>query len=299
MPRHSDSLIPNGWVESQIRPDCCAALAAQAPRDFAGRIVEISEGDRVMASLGAGIHTGCCSFAAINPMHAECAAFHRSFASRGMWLLIVEYLMHERAGLERTGHHAVPAADAGMFVDQNDAVRTDEGSLGGTYVDAGWIFAMLAKHGQRMHISCAAIAQVNLANPLRIGRRASKAAKSVLLITSVHAGAATLGAAVCINQKSPSVTFGLACRAGWQQAYSGYDRQRCQRGNGSGDEAPPRQLGAFLMEVSHGKSLAGKPLPSIQADMCGVGWCPEPWDSVPAGRSRWHSKQSMRTALKL
>ena len=69
-----------------------------------------------------------------------------ALAARHVRLLVGDGLVHEGARLVGAGHHAVAAADAGVAVDQHDAVGALERRAGRAHVDAGRLGAVLAHH---------------------------------------------------------------------------------------------------------------------------------------------------------
>ena len=106
----------------------------------------------------------------------------RALAARHVGLLVVERLVHERARLVRAGHHAIAAADADVLVHQHDAVGALERGAGRADVDAGRLRAVLAHHRRRLLASAGGIAQVDLADPLRVGLRPLPSVPAVFLV---------------------------------------------------------------------------------------------------------------------
>ena len=137
----------------------------------------------------AGRPPGDCGF--VDAIHAK-SAFHRNRDARRIeanglrwqWLAIGEMRgMNNRAGIVRTGHDAVGAADAKIVVDRHQTIGALGGRPGRTDVFAGGIGAMHAGHGQKgaAHIGKLAGFQIEHTSPLdsrrcRIGALARRSA---------------------------------------------------------------------------------------------------------------------------
>ncbi len=126
--------------------------------------------DRAVAGLGAGLGAGGVLLTLVDAVHAQRAALDAALAARHVGLLFGQRFVHERARLVRAGHHAVAAADAGVAVDHHDAVGALERRAGRADVDARRLGAVLAHHRQRRGALGLDLLDLDLADPLRVGR---------------------------------------------------------------------------------------------------------------------------------
>jgi len=62
----------------------------------------------------------------IDSVNAHRATFYRAFTAWCVGFLILKHFMHKRSCLVRAGYHAITATNAGVFINQYDAVGTFE-----------------------------------------------------------------------------------------------------------------------------------------------------------------------------
>ena len=178
--------------------------------------------------------------------------------------------MDEGARAVRAGHDAVAAADAGVLVDQHDAVVALERGAGRAHVHARRVLAVLAHERQRLRVAGALVAQAHLADPLRIGRGRPWPVDAVLLVAGGDARVA-IRALRDVDQQPPALQLGggLLRRARLREL----DQPEARR-----ERTRPRRR--------------RRPNPE-------TGGGPDSW-RWPAARfcrsGVWHSKQSMLTA---
>jgi len=233
-------------VDARIEPEVGAypggALLSQTPRNFAIGVVQVAEQDCLAAvaidRLGAGRHR--VRAVAVDAMDAKRAGFDRTLAARRHRQLVAQRFVDERARLVGAGHHAIAATDAGMLVDQHDAVGALERRARGADIDTGRSGAMLAHHRQHLLFAGAQIAEMHLADPLRVRRRAGLAVPAVFALAGLDAGVDVgLAERVGIDQQPPArrAGGGGARLADAVQHYAGRDQGRCasracdERGN--------------------------------------------------------------------
>jgi pyruvate/2-oxoglutarate dehydrogenase complex dihydrolipoamide acyltransferase (E2) component len=155
-------------------------------------------------------------FSLVDAVHAQGAALDAALAARHVGLLVGERLVHEGARLVRAGHHAVAAADAGVAVDQHDAVGALERGAGGADVDARRLGAVLAHHRHRMRAAGLDLLELDLADPLRRGRR-GRGSRPFSVLQAVTQSVQPL-AHLVVSISMPQRTLGLARFTGWHVA---------------------------------------------------------------------------------
>src|SRR5690606_1871867 len=313
----SDPVIANAGVEAQVFADAGRGDLADAPRDRAVRVVEVAEQDRLFgARVGAGR-----LLAAVDAMHAHRAALDAALAARHVGLLLGERLVHEAARLVRAGYDAVAAADAGVPVDQHDAVGALERRSGGADVDAGRIGAVLAHHRRARRAARIAVPDLDLADPLRVGRqRASR--QAVLGVAGLHALVAVRRAARGVDEHAPAHLRrgGLAGRpralrrGDLDQPDARREQHAGQGGGAAGEQRATRGAGAHGLARLRRRRRPGPvvvahcgapPAPAARApaapamNACAEAAAFSPALApafAPAGFDWWHSKQSSLTA---
>src|SRR5690606_36332375 len=308
----SDPVIANAGVEAQVFADAGRGDLADAPRDRAVRVVEVAEQDRLFgARVGAGR-----LLAAVDAMHAHRAALDAALAARHVGLLLGERLVHEAARLVRAGYDAVAAADAGVPVDQHDAVGALERRSGGADVDAGRVGAVLAHHRRARRAARIAVPDLDLADPLRVGRlRAAR--QAVLGVARLHALVAVRRAARGVDEHAPAHLRrgGLAGRpralrrGDLDQPDARREQHARQRGGAAGEQRATRGAGShglarlrrrrrpgpveFVHRVAPAAAEASG-APAINDCAAAAAFAAAPF--APAGFDWWHSKQSSLTA---
>ena len=168
----------------------------------------------------------------------------------------------KRARLVGAGHHAVAAADAAVAVDQHDAVGALERGAGRADVDAGRLGAVLAHHRQRGGAAGLDLLDLDLADPLRRGRRGPRV-EAVLGVAGADAVGAAAGALRRVDQQAPA-HLGAGAGAGRARPARSRSggcparaaRRPRRRRPGRGTCGGPRALSAPSSWLAHGSAAA-------------------------------------------
>ena len=206
----------------------------------------------------AGLDAGGSQVAFVDAVDAESAGLHATLAAGGVGLLLGEGLVDEGARLVGTGHHAIAAADTGVFVYQDDAVGAAEGGAGRADIHAGRMFAVLAGQRQGELLIGDFISQVDLTDPvsvLGIAAFQGLIAQAVFFVAGVDAGAAAVGAFFRVDKHAPAGFvvdrlvggFGVGDEA---QAEAGGDAHGA--GGQTAEKTPARGVGGGFVQVGHG-----------------------------------------------
>ena len=116
-----NTLITHTSVETQVGTDLLTAIFRQLFGNVTFGIIEITENHGVVIFSVTGFNTGRDA-AVIHTLDAHGATFDGAFAAWGIDVLIPEIFMHEGTGLVWAGHHAIPAADTDVLVNQHNAI---------------------------------------------------------------------------------------------------------------------------------------------------------------------------------
>ena len=125
-----------------------------------------------------------------------------------MGLLSAKVFMNKRSGVERTGQHAVTAADADMFVHEDDPVFTTEGRPRRTDIHAGGFLTVLAHQRQRNFPAGGLVLKIHFANPLGIRLGTPHPRQSMLVIARRDTGVASACTATGIDPQAPAMGIG-------------------------------------------------------------------------------------------
>ena len=118
-------MVPNAGIQLQVAAQLGAGDLGELLGNFAVGVLEVAEDQRLVAFLVASLDASRL-LAVVSAIDAEGTTLNRAFAARGVRFLVDGLFSDERACLVGAGHHAIPATDAQVLVDQHDAIHATE-----------------------------------------------------------------------------------------------------------------------------------------------------------------------------